>query len=120
MRGRRRRDPGFIRELEHLSYVEALERLAQQAGVHLRYEGDSPERQAGGGQGRTALFRATEQAAELYARMLATKARKPAMPAGVRDRTGPSRPSRVAAIGIGYSPGYADFLLSADSPRPVT
>ena len=33
----------FVRELEHLSYVEAVERLAQQAGVHLRYEGDSPE-----------------------------------------------------------------------------
>ena len=33
----------LIRELEHLSYPEAVERLAQQAGVRLRYEGDSPE-----------------------------------------------------------------------------
>src|SRR4249919_3784969 len=37
----------FVRELENLSYVEAVERLAQQAGVSLRYEGDSPaERRA--------------------------------------------------------------------------
>jgi DNA primase len=37
----------FLRELEHLSYVEAVERLAQEAGVPLRYEGDSPaERRA--------------------------------------------------------------------------
>ena len=38
---------GFLRELEHLGFAEAVERLAQQAGVHLRYEGDSPaERRA--------------------------------------------------------------------------
>ena len=37
----------FLRELEHLTYVEAVERLASQAGVSLRYEGDSPsERRA--------------------------------------------------------------------------
>ena len=60
----------FLRELEHLSYVEAVERLAQQAGVHLRYEGDSPEARRAAAR-RKALFRANEQAAELYARMLA-------------------------------------------------
>ena len=32
----------FLRELEHLSYVEAIERLAGVAGVSLRFEGDSP------------------------------------------------------------------------------
>jgi DNA primase len=38
---------GFLRELEHLSFTEAVERLAQQAGITLRYEGDSPaERRA--------------------------------------------------------------------------
>ena len=34
---------GFLRELEQLGFTEAVERLAQQAGVTLRYEGDSPE-----------------------------------------------------------------------------
>ncbi|MEX0650475.1 MAG: CHC2 zinc finger domain-containing protein, partial [Actinomycetota bacterium] len=59
----------FLRELEHLSYVEAVERLAQQAGVHLRYEGDSPEARQAAAR-RQSVFRANEQAAELYTRML--------------------------------------------------
>src|ERR1700693_4332275 len=60
----------FLRELEHLSYVEAVERLAQQAGVALRYEGDSPaERRAAARRG--ALIKANEEAARLYTTMLA-------------------------------------------------
>jgi len=59
----------FLRELEHLSYVEAIERLAQTAGVHLRYEGDSlAERRAA--ERRAALYRANEEAAALYRTML--------------------------------------------------
>ncbi|MEA2551385.1 MAG: primase, partial [Actinomycetota bacterium] len=59
----------FLRELEHLTYVEAVERLAQQAGVTLRYEGDSPaERRAA--QRRAALIGANEEAAGLFATML--------------------------------------------------
>src|SRR4249920_1717191 len=55
----------FLRELEHLSYVEAVERLAQQAGVSLRYEGDSPaERRAAAR--RIALIKANEEAARLF------------------------------------------------------
>ena len=49
--------------------MEAIERLAQQAGVTLRYEGDSAaERRAAAR--RNALFHANEQAAKLYRRML--------------------------------------------------
>src|SRR4029077_12568507 len=60
----------FLRELEHLSYVEAIERLAQTAGVHLRYEGDSlAERRAA--ERRAALYRANEEAAALFRTMLA-------------------------------------------------
>ena len=59
----------FLRELESLSYVEAVERLAQLAGVTLRYEGDSAaERRAA--QRRNSLFSANEEAAKLYSRML--------------------------------------------------
>ena len=55
----------FLRELEHLSYVEAIERLAGVAGVSLRFEGDSPaERRKA--ERRKALYRANEQAAELF------------------------------------------------------
>ncbi len=59
----------FLRELESLSYVEAVERLAQLTGVTLRYEGDSAaERRAA--QRRNSLFKANEEAAKLYAGML--------------------------------------------------
>ena len=92
----------FIRELEHLSYVEAVERLAQQAGVHLRYEGDSPEARRAAAR-RQALFRANEQAAELYARMLAEGKEAGEARAYVTERGITSE--AIATFGIGYSPG---------------
>jgi DNA primase len=98
----------FVRELEHLSYVEAVERLAQQAGVHLRYEGDSPEARRAAAR-RQALFRANEQAAELYARMLADGKEAQEARAYVTER-GISAEA-VETFGIGYAPGYPDFLL---------
>lgn len=98
----------FLRELEHLSYVEAVERLAQQAGVHLRYEGDSPQARQQAAR-RGSLFRANEQAAELYARMLADGNEAADARAYVAERG--ITPETVVAFGIGYAPGYADFLL---------
>ena len=98
----------FLRELEHLSYVEAIERLASAAGVTLRYEGDSAaERQRA--ERRKALYRANEQAAALFETMLrdgreATDAR-----AYVAERG--MTPETLETFGIGYAPGYADFLL---------
>ena len=99
----------FLRELEHLTYVEAVERLAQQAGVTLRYEGDSPaERRAA--QRRAALIKANEQAGDLFRQMLADGRgrRGPGLP----RRPAASRPESVRArFGLGYAPTYADFLL---------
>src|SRR4029077_7432283 len=60
----------FLRELEHLTYVEAVERLASQAGVTLRYEGDSPTRRRAA-QRRAALIAANERAGALSAEALA-------------------------------------------------
>jgi DNA primase len=98
----------FLRELEHLSYVEAIERLAQQAGVTLRYEGDSAaERRAAAR--RNALFRANEDAARLYHRMLLDGREAEEARAYVRER-GLSAES-IETFGIGYAPGYPDFLL---------
>jgi len=98
----------FLRDLEHLSYVEAVERLAQNAGVPLRYEGDSPaERRAA--QRRQALIRANEEAGVLYGRMLlegreAEEARVYLAQRGIGSEA-------IEAFGIGYAPGYPDFLL---------
>jgi DNA primase len=98
----------FLRELEHLSYVEAIERLASTAGVTLRYEGDSAiERRAA--ERRKALFRANEQAASLFSTMLrsgkeATDARAYVTERGIT-------PESIETFEIGYAPGYSDFLL---------
>jgi len=59
----------FLMDVEHLTFPEAVERLARGAGVTLRYEGVSPgERRARSR--RESLYRANQQAAELYHRFL--------------------------------------------------
>jgi DNA primase len=98
----------FLRELEHLTYVEALERLAHEAGVQLRYEGDSPaERRKA--ERRAALIRANEEAAVLFSRML-VEGREGADARAYLAERGVSE-SSIATFGIGYAPGYPDFLL---------
>ena len=98
----------FLRELESLSYVEAVERLAQLAGVTLRYEGDSAaERKAAAR--RNALFAANEKAAQLYVQMLRDGREAEDARAYVNER-GLSAQS-LEGFGIGYAPGYPDFLL---------
>jgi DNA primase len=98
----------FLRELEHLSYVEAIERLASTAGVSLRYEGDSAaERRAS--ERRKALYRANEQAAALFSQMLTSGREAADARAYVTERG--ITPEAIETFGIGYAPGYADFLL---------
>jgi DNA primase len=98
----------FIREVEGLTFPEAVERLAGQAGITLRYEGLSDgDRQAMGR--RQALFRANERAAELYQGMLldgkeAEEARAYLASRSITKET-------AAAFGLGYAAGYSDFLL---------
>jgi DNA primase len=98
----------FLSEVEHLQFAEAVERLAKEAGVTLRYEGDTPERRREAGR-RQSLHRANEEAADLYHRMLVEgregeDARRYLAERGI-DR------EAAATFGIGYAPGYPDFLL---------
>ena len=98
----------FLRELEHLSYVEAIERLASTAGVSLRYEGDSAaERRAA--ERRKSLYRANEQAASMFSTMLTSGKEATDARAYVTER-GISAES-IETFEIGYAPGYSDFLL---------
>jgi len=98
----------FLRETEHLGFGEAVERLAKEVGVTLRYEGDSPaERRAAGK--RAALHRANEAAFDVYHQMLlegreGEDARRYLLERGVEREA-------WVEFGIGYAPGYADFLL---------
>ncbi len=98
----------FLREVEHLDFTDAVERLARDAGVTVRYEGDTPaERRAASK--RQALNRANEEAFGLYHRMLVDgregeDARRYLAERGIDQET-------ASAFEIGYAPGYADFLL---------
>jgi DNA primase len=104
----------FLRELEALSYVEAVERLAQQAGVQLRYEGDSPaERRSA--ERRKSLHTANARAAELYSSMLASGREAADARAYLAER-GITREA-IETFQIGYAPGYPDFLLRRLSER---
>jgi DNA primase len=98
----------FLREMESLSYVEAIERLAAAAGVQLHYEGDSAaERRAA--ERRKALYRANEQAAHLYTQMLTDGREAEAARAYAAERG--LTTEAIATFEIGYAPGYPDFLL---------
>jgi DNA primase len=98
----------FLMGVESLTFPESVERLAKQAGISLRYEGVSPgDRKAASR--RQALFRANARAAELYHRFVmdhrdAGEARRYLESRGI---------SREIAVefGIGYAPGFPDFLL---------
>jgi DNA primase len=66
----------FVMRVDHLSFSEAVERLAGRAGVQLRYEegGVTPNRQAGQ---RSRLIEASNAAAQFYAEQLLTPAAAP-------------------------------------------
>jgi DNA primase len=67
----------FVMELDHLTFAEAIERLAGKAGVQLRYEeaGPAPVRQTGQ---RQRLIAAHVEAAHFYAEQLGTPGARPA------------------------------------------
>jgi DNA primase len=98
----------FLREMESLTYVEAIERLAQASGVQLRLEGDSPaERRAAAH--RKALYRANEEASTLFRRMLTEGREAEDARAYVTERG--LTPEALETFELGYAPGYPDFLL---------
>jgi DNA primase len=98
----------FVERIESVTFPEAVELLAKQGGVTLRYEGVSPgERRAMSR--KQILYRANARAAELYQRMLlegreAEGARRYLNQRGITEES-------VEAFGIGYAPEYPDFLL---------
>ncbi|MEV1116722.1 DNA primase [Actinosynnema sp. NPDC049800] len=61
----------FVMKIEHLGFVEAVERLADRAGIQLTYEGGGATVQRDRGT-RSRLIEAHRVAAEFYAEQLAT------------------------------------------------
>jgi DNA primase len=97
----------FIQKIEHLSFAEAIERLAAKAGIQLRYTegGYVPGKQKGE---RTRLVEAHRAAAEFYAEQLLT----PAAEIGRRflSERGFGRED-AARFGVGYAPNEWEALV---------
>jgi len=97
----------FVMKIDHLSFSEAVERLAGQAGITLRYEegGYNPSHQRGE---RIRLVEAHKMAAQWYAEQLATH------PEADTGRTFLAERGfdQAAAVhfGVGYSPQGWDHL----------
>jgi DNA primase len=99
---------GFLRDVEHLEFAEAVERLAKEVGIALRYEGDTPAERRVASK-RQALVRANEAAFELYHRTL-LEAKEGEEARRYLETRGIDR-EVAAEFEIGYAPAYPDFLL---------
>jgi len=97
----------FVRKVDHLSFAEAVERLAAQAGVTLRYEEGGYGRASQQGE-RTRLIEAHKAAAAYYADQLAG----PEAEIGRRFLTERGFGEEAARhFGVGYAPAGWDHLV---------
>ncbi|HVV22026.1 MAG TPA: DNA primase [Pseudonocardiaceae bacterium] len=96
----------FVMKIEHLGFIEAVERLADRTGVQLTYEGGAPTGSRDRGT-RTRMIDAHKAAAEFYAEQLSTpeaaKAREYLAERGFDEAT-------ARAFGCGYAPSGWDRL----------
>ncbi|MEU5881509.1 DNA primase [Spirillospora sp. NPDC047279] len=97
----------FVQDMEHLSFSEAVERLASKAGIQLRYEeGGFTPRQDGGQRAR--LVAAHKAAAEFFAEQLNT-------PEAIIGRKFLSErgfeASDAAHFGVGFAPREWEALV---------
>jgi DNA primase len=104
----------FLREVEHLEFRETVERLARDAGVTLRFEGETPAERREASR-RQSLHKANDEAAALFHRTLmesseAETARGYLMERGIDPQT-------AERFSIGFAPGAPDFLLRRLAPR---
>jgi len=99
----------FVMKIDHLPFAEAIERLANRAGVQLRYEegGYTPRRDQGQ---RARLVQAHRAAAQFYAEQLASS---PEAGTGRRflDERGFDHDA-AARFGVGYAPKGWDVLTT--------
>ncbi|SCK40157.1 DNA primase [Streptomyces sp. WMMB 322] len=97
----------FVMRVDHLSFSEAVERLAGQAGITLRYEEGGYGRASQQGE-RTRLVEAHKVAAQFYAEQLQGAEAEP----GRRFLTERGFDQAAAEhFGIGYSPAGWDHLV---------
>ncbi|MGP9020971.1 DNA primase [Streptomyces sp. BR1] len=97
----------FVRKIDHLSFSEAVERLAATAGITLRYEegGYNPSHQRGE---RIRLVEAHKIAAQFYIEQLGTSPEAEIGRAFLAERGFDQ--AAAAHFGVGYSPAGWDHL----------
>lgn len=95
----------FVQKLDHLSFSEAVERLAARAGMELTVEdGDNTNR----GPSKTRLYAAAKAAADFYVSQLGTPAGRQAVDfMAARGFDAPA----LKQFGVGYSPNSWDGLI---------
>ena len=98
----------FVREVEHLDFVEAVERLAAKAGIELRYD---EAREGRDRQRRSHLLEAMERAVEWYHQRLLTG--DDAAPARAYLRSRGYDGGVVRAFRLGWAPPDWDGLARA-------
>ncbi len=96
----------FVMDIEHLTFAESVERLAEKAGVQLRYEEGGPTTSRPVGQ-RSRLVAASTAAAEFYAEQLTTPEGNPAR--DFLNQRGFDQ-TTARAYGCGFAPAGWDEL----------
>jgi len=98
----------FMREIERIGYVEALERLAEMAGIEIAYEGaDDPEAEKAA-RARDALFELYERLAGMFRYLLVSDDRGRRALAYARGRS--LGEAIMADFRIGYCPRERGWL----------
>ncbi len=98
----------FLRKMENISFIEAIEKLANKYSITLHYEETSPEQDKQAGL-RTRLVEAHRQAALYFQQQLAT----PEAETGRQFLIGRGFDSNAAKLfGVGYAPKGWDGLLN--------
>ncbi|SCK18653.1 DNA primase [Streptomyces sp. WMMB 714] len=97
----------FVMKVDHLSFSEAVERLAAQAGITLRYEEGGYGRASQQGE-RTRLVEAHKVAAQFYAEQL--QGQEAEIGRRFLDERGFGREA-AEHFGVGYSPAGWDHLV---------
>lgn len=100
----------FVSEIEHLTFTEAVERLAAKAGVELRYEDGGGRREEAGGAGRrTRLIEAHRVAQEFYAAYLLSAGEARAGRDFMRERGFDGTVAK--RFGVGFAPRGGEELV---------
>ncbi len=98
----------FIKEIEKCGYVEALEHLAEKAGVVIAYEGDEDPAEAQAAKERESLYELYERLAGTFHHLLMADPRGGEALAYVRGRRLPE--SALADFRLGYVPKDRSWL----------